>query len=50
MFEISEAQKKELLRYLMKRPYLEVAQLIGIIASLKPIKKEKEENGKDKTN
>ena len=50
MFEISEADKKELLRYLFKRPYLEVAQLIGMIAALKPIKKEKKDNGKDKTN
>ena len=50
MFEISEADKKELLRYLFKRPYMEVAQLIGMIAALKPIKKEKKENGKDKTN
>ena len=50
MFEISEADKKELLRYLFKRPYMEVAQLIGMIASLKPMKKEKEKNGKDKPN
>ena len=48
MFEISEADKKELLRYLFKRPYLEVAALIGMIAALKPIKKDK--NGKDKPN
>ena len=50
MFEISETDKKELLRYLFKRPYMEVAQLIGMIAALKPIKKEKKDNGKDKTN
>jgi hypothetical protein len=48
MFEISEADKKELLRYLFKRPYMEVATLIGMIASLKPIKKDKKDNGKDK--
>jgi len=47
MFKISEEQKKELLRYLFKRPYMEVATLIGMIASLK---KAKEENGKDKPN
>ena len=47
MFEISEADKKELLRYLFKRPYMEVATLIGMIASLK---KTKDENGKDKPN
>ena len=47
MFEISEEQKKELLRYLFKRPYMEAATLIGMIAGLKPVKKN---NGKDKTN
>ena len=45
MFEISEQQKKELLKYLAQRPYIEVAALINLIASLKPIKNE---NGKDK--
>ena len=49
MFEISEADKKELLRYLFKRPYMEVAQLIGMIAALKPTRY-KEKNGKDKPN
>ena len=49
MFEISEQNKKELLKYLAKRPYIEVAALVNMIASLKPIKKEKtkEKNGKD---
>ena len=50
MFEISEENKKELLRYLFKRPYLEVATLVGMIAALKPAKKEKKDNGKDKPN
>jgi hypothetical protein len=50
MFEISEEQKKELLRYLFKRPYLEVANIIGMIAGLKPTKKDKKDNGKDKPN
>ena len=50
MFEISEDQKKELLRYLFKRPYMEAVALIGMIAGLKPIKKEKKDNGKDKPN
>tara|TARA_Y100001951_G_scaffold57733_1_gene45835 strand:+ start:19 stop:162 length:144 start_codon:yes stop_codon:yes gene_type:complete len=45
MFEISEEQKKELLRYLFKRPYMEVATLVGMVAALKPVKKN---NGKDK--
>jgi len=52
MFRISEAQKKEILKYLAQRPYIEVAGLVAMIASLEPVKKEKvkEENGKDKSN
>ena len=52
MFRISQEQKKELLKYLSKRPYIEVAGLVAMIATLEPIKKEKvkEENGKDKSN
>ena len=49
MFGISPAQKKELLKYLAQRPYIEVAGLVAMIASLEPVKK-KEENGKDKSN
>ena len=45
MFEISEQNKRELLKYLAQRPYIEVASLVNMIASLKPLKKEK--NGKD---
>ncbi len=45
MFEITEQQKRDLLKYLAQRPYIEVATLVNMIASLKPIKKE---NGKDK--
>ena len=52
MFQISQEQKKELLTYLAKRPYIEVAALVALIAGLPPIEKEKEkkDNGKDKTN
>ena len=52
MFSISQEQKKELLKYLAKRPYIEVAGLVAMIASLEPVTKEKskEENGKDKSN
>ena len=49
MFEISDEQKKELLKYLAKRRYIEVAGLVAMIASLEQIKKEKQDNGKDKT-
>ena len=30
MFKISEEQKRELLKYLAKRPYIEVAALVNI--------------------
>ena len=36
--EISEEQRKQLLSYMWKRPYGEVAQLIAMLASLKPMK------------
>ena len=51
MFTISQEQKKELLKYLAKRPYIEVAGLVAMIASLEPVKKEKikQDNGEDRT-
>jgi hypothetical protein len=48
MFEVPEEDRKIFLEYLSKKPYIEVAALIGRIAAWK--KKEKDENGKDKTN
>ena len=42
MLEITEDQIKEILAYLARRPYVEVAVLIGMIASLK--KKENKKN------
>ena len=42
MLEITEDQRKEILAYLARRPYVEVAALIGMIASLK--KKEDKKN------
>ena len=48
MWKISDEQKKELLKYLAKRPYIEVAGLVAMIASLEKIKKDKLDNGKDK--
>ena len=35
MLEITEDQRKEILAYLARRPYVEVAPLIGMLASLK---------------
>ena len=47
MYEIPEEDRKVLLEYLSRRPYIEVAALIARIAAWK--KREKEKNGKDKT-
>ena len=41
--EITEEQRKQILEYLARRPYVEVASLIGMIASLK--KKKSDKNG-----
>ena len=38
MYTISEEQRKQLLQYLMARPYAEVAQMVALLASLKPVK------------
>ena len=35
MFELTEEQRKQLLQYLWTRPYGEVANIIGMLASLK---------------
>ena len=48
MYQVPEEDRKIFLEYLSKRPYIEVAPLIARLASWK--KKEKEKNGKDKTN
>ncbi len=37
MYTISEEQRKQLLQYLMARPYAEVAQMVALLASLKPV-------------
>jgi hypothetical protein len=48
MYQVPEEDRKELLKYLSKRPYIEVAPLIAMLAQWK--KKEKDKNGKDKPN
>jgi len=37
MYRLTEEQRKQLVNYLAKRPYAEVAVLVGMIASLPPI-------------
>ena len=43
MLEITEEQRKQMLEYLARRQYVEVAALIGLLASLK--KKKSDKNG-----
>ena len=43
--EITDAQRKELLAYLSRRPYSEVYLLVAMLVSLKP-----KTNGKQKDN
>jgi len=43
MLELTEEQRRELLTYLAKRPYVEVTVLIAMLASLK-VKKENSKN------
>ena len=37
MYTISEEQRKQFLQFLMSRPYAEVAQMVALLASLKPV-------------
>ena len=48
MYQVPENDRKEILKYLSTKPYIEVAPLIGMLAQWK--KKETEKNGKAKTN
>ena len=44
MLEITEEQRKQMLEYLARRPYVEVAAVIGMLAALKK-KKASDKNG-----
>jgi len=48
MYQVPEIDRKEILKYLSTKPYIEVAPLIAMLAQWK--KKEKDKNGKDKPN
>ena len=45
MLQMTKEQREQLLKYLMARPYSEVAQIIAMVASLKPVE---EKDGKSK--
>jgi hypothetical protein len=44
-FEMKKEERTELLKYMWRRPYGEVAALIAILAGLKPLKGK--QNGKE---
>ena len=50
MYRVPEEDRKELLKYLSTKPYIEVAPLIGMLAQWKKDEKVTNKNGKDKTN
>ena len=50
MYQVPEEDRKEILKYLSRRPYIEVAPLISMLAIWKKKEKDKKDNGKDKTN
>ena len=37
MLQMTKEQREQLLKYLMARPYAEVAQMVALLASLKPV-------------
>ena len=47
MFKITNEQREQLLKYLMARPYAEVAQMVAMVASLKPVEEKKEDKSKN---
>ena len=50
MYQVPDEDRKVFLEYLSRKPYIEVAALIGRIAAWKKNSKEKKDNGEDKTN
>ena len=40
MLQMSREQREHLLKYLMARPYAEVAQIVAMLASLKPVEED----------
>ena len=47
MYQVPENDRKEILKYLSTKPYIEVSPLIAMLAQWK---KDKKDNGKDKPN
>ena len=50
MWLVPEEDRREILKYLSKKPYIEVAPLIAMLAQWKKKDKDKKDNGKDKPN
>ena len=41
MLQMTKEQREQLLKYLMAKPYAEVAQIVAMLASLKPVEEDK---------
>ena len=50
MYQVPEEDRKEILKYLSRQPYIVAAPLIGRLAAWKKKEADKKENGKDKPN
>ena len=47
MLQITKEQKEQLLKYLISKPYAEVAQIVAMVASLKPVEEKDDKSKKD---
>jgi len=47
MLQITKEQKEQLLKYLIAKPYAEVAQIVAMVASLKPVEEKDDKSKKD---
>ena len=47
MLQMTKEQKEQLLKYLIAKPYAEVAQIVAMVASLKPVEEKDDKSKKD---
>ena len=47
MLQMTNEQKEQLLKYLIAKPYAEVAQIVAMVASLKPVEEKDDKSKKD---
>ena len=47
MLQMTNEQKEQLLKYLIAKPYAEVAQIVAMVASVKPVEEKDDKSKKD---